>query len=508
MWKPAATYIVDAEDSFEGSILVSTDVSPILPLADQIADMISPAYLLPWILSPGVAQAGPLGRVVNTTPIRTVGKVVNTTSGLIVGHAADGASDVSEYLGIPYAQPPINSLRFQPPQEYTSRKVFNATSYGFVCPQSDPIDTDSFASIPNLTAAGLPMLQRAYGLLAGESEDCLTLNVWSKTFRSAEDEPGKAVMFFIPGGDLENSGSASPYTVGQYLADQEDVVVVTFNYRLGILGFPGNPSSTSNLGLRDQRMALEWVRDNIAGFGGDAARITVVGQSSGANTARLLSYAFADDPIAAGFIFQSGTPDTLPTQADAADMWLRAADIAGCGANTTTATDETAYDAVFACMQTAPVDALINGTELVIASSDFGVEPTIDDELVFDDYPSRAPAAVPVLVGNNDWEPGVLRALIEGYPDEVWIASQDNFTCSAAFDADQAKKVAPGEAVWRYRWFGAFPNTELTVDPPSGAYHGSEVSEDAILCLEDLRAPTDTPLLSSVPFSRRIRRQS
>lgn len=111
-------------------------------------------------------------------------------------------------------------------------------------------------------------------------EDCLTLNVWTKP-QAGEGEEKKAVLVFIHGGSFISGSSRVPVYNGQHIAGNQDVVLVTLNYRLNIWGFPGAPGKTQNLGLLDQRLALEWVRDNIAGFGGDPDRITVFGQSAG-----------------------------------------------------------------------------------------------------------------------------------------------------------------------------------------------------------------------------------
>lgn len=99
----------------------------------------------------------------------------------------------------------------------------------------------------------------------------------------------------------------SPFYSGQYLADNEDVVVVTVNYRLGIFGFSGAPGIEQNAGLRDQRSAVEWVKDNILGFGGDPDRIIIFGQSAGGAAVDYWAYAYQHDPIVAGMISHSGT---------------------------------------------------------------------------------------------------------------------------------------------------------------------------------------------------------
>jgi carboxylesterase type B len=93
------------------------------------------------------------------------------------------------------------------------------------------------------------------------SEDCLTLNIWTKP---QVGEQKKAVLLWIYGGGFTTGNSDNPGYNGQYIAEQEDVVLVSINYRLNVFGFPSSPNGTYNLGLLDQRLAVEWVLDNIA----------------------------------------------------------------------------------------------------------------------------------------------------------------------------------------------------------------------------------------------------
>jgi hypothetical protein len=128
----------------------------------------------------------------------TIGQTVLTSSGSVLGHAASNVSEVSEYLGIPYAVPPVGSLRFQPPVPYTGEGLLvNATNYGFICMQ-----VDMFAGIPSREKRDLPITPAGYELLKEYSEgippideDCLTLNVWTKPQTGGEK---KAVMVREP----------------------------------------------------------------------------------------------------------------------------------------------------------------------------------------------------------------------------------------------------------------------------------------------------------------------
>lgn len=108
----------------------------------------------------------------------------------------------------------------------------------------------------------------------------------------------------------------TPFWNGRHFAASEDIIVITVNYRINILGFPGSCSSTpgcvQNHGLRDQRLAVEWIRDNIAAFGGNPQKIVIAGQSSGAVSVDYWAYAYVEDPIVAGLIMHSGSALSFP----------------------------------------------------------------------------------------------------------------------------------------------------------------------------------------------------
>lgn len=127
----------------------------------------------------------------------------------------------------------------------------------------------------------------------------------------------------------------SPFYDGQRFAANTDAVIVTLTYRLNIFGFPGAPGITQNLGLRDQRLAVEWVRDNIAAFGGDPKKITIFGQSSGAVAVDWWTFAHQKDPIVNGIISESGNAFSFPmnTPAQTTKNWYNVSATVGCGAS-------------------------------------------------------------------------------------------------------------------------------------------------------------------------------
>jgi para-nitrobenzyl esterase len=195
---------------------------------------------------------------------QTPNVVVTIDSGAIEGSVA---GDVLSFKGIPYAAPPVGDLRWQAPQPVESWEgVRSAIEYGHDCIQL-PLPGDAAAS-------GSTM-----------SEDCLVLNVW----RPAAIEPDEnlPVLIWIHGGGFLNGSSAAAIYDGSAFAKQ-GLVVVSFNYRLGRLGFFAHPALTAaeegslgNYGLMDQLAALQWVQRNISAFGGDPDRMTIMGESAG-----------------------------------------------------------------------------------------------------------------------------------------------------------------------------------------------------------------------------------
>ncbi|KAN0115465.1 putative carboxylesterase [Hyaloscypha variabilis] len=405
---------------------------------------------------------------------------VRTSSGSVEGHFANKSSGVSEYLGIPFAKPPVGDLRWAPPEPFVGLGVIKGTEFGDTCPAITQPKSASGAEGVNLTPQGIEILTSIlWQVNVTYSEDCLTLNIWTKP---QTGERKKAVLFWIYGGGFTTGTTNNAAYNGQYIADQEDVVVVSVNYRLGIFGFPGAPNARNNLGLLDQRLALEWVRDNIEGFGGDPERITIFGESAGGSSVDYHSFAFTSDPIAAGYIAQSGTvfsPQTQASPAQSAAAWYQVAEILGCG-NATSDPDE-----VLASMRSKDWQTILNAipTSSRIEGVTGGFSPTVDEIVVFSNYTERAAAGNftkrPLLIGSNDNEIGLFRVTFGlqniTYPDATWNYLQEQiFTCPIGVRAlASANNHSP---VWRYRYFGNFPNLKLSTDPDSGAWHGSEVT--------------------------------
>jgi para-nitrobenzyl esterase len=196
-----------------------------------------------------------------------LGRLVRTQAGQVRGLQRD-AGGVLAFKGIPYAAPPVGPLRWRPPQPPAPwTGVRDALTFGAGC----------LSSLANDHRPG------------PRAEDCLTLNVWTAAREADEKRP---VMVWLHGGGFQFGSSANPATDGRLLA-AKGVVVVSFNYRLGIFGFLAHPdldaeAPSGNCGLKDQLAALRWVQANIAAFGGDPGNVTLFGESAGAMAVGIL----------------------------------------------------------------------------------------------------------------------------------------------------------------------------------------------------------------------------
>jgi cholinesterase len=225
------------------------------------------------------------------------------------------------------------------------------------------------------------------------SEDCLFLNVFTKP---QVGEKNKAVMVWFYGGGFSMGDSATPLYIGSKLAATQDVVVVTINYRMNVFGFPGAPTlPDQNLGILDQRLAVEWVRDNIVGFGGDPKRITIFGESAGSMSVDYYAYAWLDDPIVNGFISQSGTSMMTDQDYDYRklvqlrnDAWYEMTQKLGCGGQDKG--DETVKCAQGKAWQ--QVQAAIPGNKGQANVFQTGFGPIPDEKVLPNNYYARAKA--------------------------------------------------------------------------------------------------------------------
>jgi para-nitrobenzyl esterase len=211
------------------------------------------------------------------------------------------------FRGIPYAAPPVESLRFKAPQPVEPwRDERPATHFGPSAPQMGAMNW---------------LVRRVVGAAGGRvSEDCLSLNVWTP----ALDRRRRPVLVFVHGGAFLIGSGSTPLYSGARLSARGDVVVVTVNYRLGALSalslrdsLPDGGDTDTNLGLRDQLAALEWVRANIDAFGGDPDCVTVFGESAGAMSLGALLASPHSKGLFRRAILQSGAAHNVSTRGQA-----------------------------------------------------------------------------------------------------------------------------------------------------------------------------------------------
>ncbi|MCX6689889.1 MAG: carboxylesterase family protein [Methanoregula sp.] len=409
-----------------------------------------------------------------------VSGVVKTDAGYISGINQDG---IRVYHGIPFAAPPTGDLRWRPPapvQPWDSIK--EAKKYSATCPQPG-------------SSAPLNM-----------SEDCLYLNVWTPAQNTDEKLP---VMVFFFGGGFKEVALSMPMYNGTTLA-QKGVIVVTPNYRLGALGFlahhqldnesPHNASG--NYGILEQQAALAWVQKNIGAFGGDPSRVTIFGQSAGAESV-LIHLA---SPTSKG-LYQQAIVESGPFWAHGAiiNATHSKTDAEQFGSEYTQSLGYSGPDAI-ARMRLLSPEALINATPS--PSSGFWTthtvefEPTVDGWILPDtmdnQYLLHRENPVPLMIGNNANDGTTLSAdanmtvseyvtfiksrfgkdfdaVFAKYPANstaevqlrlAQIMTDYDFSESVKFVAGSMGDISPNTYLYRYSY--------ILPGQPNGAFHGSE----------------------------------
>lgn len=409
---------------------------------------------------------------------------VTVEAGTIAGKTLDG---VEAFLGIPYAAPPVGPLRWRPTQPAARWAVVRrADALGPDCMQARDRAEDR-----------RPL-----------SEDCLTINVWRPAVRTKRALP---VLVWIHGGGFVAGGSQDPQTWGDALA-RRGIVLVTFNYRLGRLGFFAHPGISSehpdepkgNYGYLDQIAALKWVQRNIARFGGDPRKVTVMGESAGGESV----LALAGSPMAEGLfaraIVQSGggrepllgrrlMREDLPDRISAEKAGLAFAQSKGITGD--------GREAV-AALRALPADQV--NANLTMVSLIFGelqrFPGPIEDGRIVTARPAaalaRARRAVPMLVGTTDADLGFN---IAASKDAAFAQFGTAAVARVAYDADGKVPLAlintrigadrimqeparlvvqtlssRGAPAWRFRF--SYVAAALAGKPTPGAEHASDVA--------------------------------
>ena len=241
--------------------------------------------------------------------------IVTISNGQVQGEIRINELTETEYRAfhaIPYANPPIGDLRFKPPEPFVDKwnEKYDASNSSRtpICPQ---IAEGNFMNIDEDQL----------------DEDCLYLSVYAPKNNSFSSQ--LPVLVWIHGGSFDRGIGMFPFHGPERLIEGDDIIMVSINYRVGILGFMslGIPEIPGNMGLHDQVMALHWVQDNIAAFGGDPKSVTIMGESAGSWSA----YYHIFSPLSKGLfhriIGQSGTPMSPSYYEYPGDMAARYIDI-------------------------------------------------------------------------------------------------------------------------------------------------------------------------------------
>ncbi|MCW0197304.1 carboxylesterase family protein [Sphingopyxis sp.] len=330
------------------------------------------------------------------------GPVAEVTGGRVAGTAAAG---VATFRGIPFAAPPVGPLRWRAPQPVAPwAGIRDATSFGHDCMQ-------------------LPFPSDAAPLGTAPSEDCLTVNVWAPADAKGKKLP---VLFWIYGGGFVNGGSSPDVYDGAAFA-RAGVVFVSFNYRLGRFGFFAHPALSAagegpvgNWGLMDQQAALRWTHDNIAAFGGDPGRVTIMGESAGGMSVLDMLGAPATRGLFRGAIVLSGGGRTASQQRELARDLPGAPSAETIGLNFAKSVGVEGTDAsALAALRGLPADRIVAGLNLASLFAPPSPAPTwsgpFNDgvtlngsvEAMFD---RGAQAPVPVMIGATSADIGFVPA--------------------------------------------------------------------------------------------------
>ena len=423
------------------------------------------------------------------------GVQVRTVHGMVEGAtSADGKVRIFE--GIPFAAPPVGDLRWKEPQPMPNWDgVRNAREFGARCMQADVFPDMVFRD-------------------KGPSEDCLYLNVWAPAADASAKLP---VMVWIYGGGFAAGAASEPRQDGEHLA-KKGVVVVSFNYRLGVFGFLAHPElakesghhAAGNYGLMDQTAALEWVQKNIAAFGGDPAEVTIFGESAGSFSVN----AQMASPLTKGLferaIGESGAffGTSLPTKSlqNTEDAGRKFGESIGAGS--------------LAALRAKPADELLKSASKY---HDFRFAPNIDGYFLPEDvyaiYAAGKQRNVPLLAGWNADEGSYktifgneqptlqnyaarLHALFGEKADAVFKLypaatdeqakrsaqdlAGDQFLGYATWKWIEMQSATGGAPVFRYHFEDAPPVSPTDKDPAAAAWRGAYHSSEIEFVFEDL----------------------
>ncbi|MCS5594887.1 MAG: carboxylesterase family protein [Porticoccaceae bacterium] len=389
------------------------------------------------------------------------------------------------FLGVPFAQPPVGALRWAPPQPLQmTQGIYQADTFAPACMQGDHIAK----WYQNVAAdfGGDPTLIKQPKV----SEDCLYLNLW-RPVQDKENPQALPVIVYIYGGSNKAGWSYEPNYIGHNLA-AKGVIVVSIAYRVGVFGFFSHPSLVpANFGLLDQVAALQWVTDNIDNIGGDSQKITVMGESAGANNIDYLMVMPSSKGLFSKVIHQSGGSSLTNRSVREAHLAL-----GHVFAQQTVGDD---VDDPIRAMRQLSADTILQAADTVFKNHYF--DAVVDGhsvrESIMDTLRDGKMHAVDLLIGSNDDEWLMYtgdQPDIEGWLDaEVAPSSVDTLHTILVAETDDRRKldllrtakyyVCPSlvlaqevSNVGRRAWVYHFTRQrEGDLAATMGAYHGAEL---------------------------------
>ncbi|KAJ6510649.1 Carboxylesterase [Mycena sanguinolenta] len=409
---------------------------------------------------------------------QTNSPVVETTSGLLNGTETNG---LSIFTGVRFGQAPTGPMRWEPPVAFTSTASQDATALGPACVQQFPF---AVAAINEKLFNTPP---------PPEDEDCLFLNVWAPS--TAQALP---VVIWIYGGALAFGTARIAEYDGASLASNQNIIVVSFNYRTDVFGFPESPDlplAGNNLGFLDQELAFQWVQSNIANFGGDPTKVTIMGQSAGAASvaAAYVRHAPGTAPFSGAIMLSGAVESKLNTTSF--PTFDAMATAVGC--------TQSPGAARLACLKQVPASTIRTYTN---GPSSGAWDSLVDNVTVFSDpllrIRSGQTANVPFIIGNTQDDGSLfalnqnnltayLSATVGAFPTAAEVRAlypsglSDNavisdlirdFTFLCPAELWGAAAVGAGIAnVYRYTYGAVFADLQLFAN--AGAWHSSELFE-------------------------------
>jgi len=388
-------------------------------------------------------------------------QVVKTDKGFIRGVKENG---IFVFKGVPYAAPPVGSLRFKPTREHATWKdTLAATGFGAIATQA-----------------------------SGGSEDCLTLNVYTPN----TDNSKRPVVVWVHGGSM-TSGSGKGQN-GHAFSDKDDVITVTINYRLGVLGFTylddvgKDYAGSGNNGVLDCIMALRWIKQNIAAFGGDPNRVTIMGESAGAKLVSAVLVSAKAKGLFQQYIAESGSVQCVRDLNTARNFRKKLLQQLHLGEN----------DA--AKLLTMPAEALIKAqNELGKGVTGLLFIGPVDDGVVINNDPYKYAAGknlppIKALIGTNATEAAlfmdrdaglknpdtaILKALFGDLYPMVYKSYLKELSTLTPYDAAAKVLTTYMYTMHTYRWAKALTDAHIPVfmyrfdfaDDPLGAAHAREL---------------------------------